>query len=154
MIIFDFECDANHRFEGWFKNKDEFTRQVEDGLLNCPVCDSAQVHKIPSATNIIHSKSREVTVEPGKAALPAVSGQSITEAHNNLDVLQKISDFVEKNYDDVGDNFSEEAKRIHYGETEAHNIRGTASPEEVTELRKEGISALPLPGILDKKKLN
>lgn len=68
-----------------------------------------------------------------------------------MNLLQKI---VHTNFDDVGNHFAEEAKKIHYGEVEERNIRGTATAEEVTELQAEGISAVPFPVPQDKDKLN
>ena len=154
MIIFDLECDEKHNFEGWFKNTEEFNRQLNDGLLTCPVCNSKHIHKIPSATNFIHSKPKKLVVEPAPEKQALSDSQSMAKAHADFAVLKKLTEFVEKNFDDVGEKFTDEAKRIHYGEAESRNIRGTASPEEVIELKEEGITALPLPTVVDKKKLN
>lgn len=52
MIIYDLECDTAHRFEGWFSNSNDYEQQLSSGLLVCPVCNSATVRKIPSASYI------------------------------------------------------------------------------------------------------
>jgi hypothetical protein len=54
------------------------------------------------------------------------------------------------NTEDVGDRFADEARRIHYGETEQRGIRGRATPQEARELADEGIDivALPVPDAL------
>ena len=144
MIIYDLECGARHHFEGWFKNSDEFTEQQTNGMLICPICGSEQVRKIPSA-NITKGHSENV----------------IAESHNDVEkagrhqVLKMFHDYINKNFDDVGHKFAEEAKKMHYGEVEERNIRGTATSDEIKELKEEGVSAVQLPPApYDKDKLN
>ena len=148
MIIYDLLCDGQHRFEGWFKNADEFQQQLQTGLLTCPVCGSEHVQKLPSASHIStgHGQKQE------ESNTPAQQGTAeVTQAQ----LVQLLHDYVNKHYDDVGSRFAEEAKKIHYGEAEARNIRGLATANEVKELKEEGISALQLPPApYDKDKLN
>ena len=149
MIIYDLLCDEQHRFEGWFKNADEFQQQLQTGLVSCPVCGSEHVQKVPSASHI-------GTGHDQKDAEPATPAQQQDTAETNqARVMQLLHDYVNKNYDDVGSRFAEEAKKIHYGETEARNIRGLATASEVKELKEEGITAVALPPApYDKDKLN
>ena len=144
MIVYDLMCDDNHRFEGWFKDAAELERQQKTGLLECPVCGTAQVRKIPSPSRI-NLTSTASSESPELSALKA-------EAQH---IATKIHDYVAKNYEDVGDKFAHEALRIHYGEADQRNIRGTATKQEITTLNDEGIDAFQLPVKADdKNKLN
>ena len=146
MIIYDLECDAKHQFEGWFKNADEFAEQQHSGMLICPLCGSEEVRKIPSASHI----AKGASIKPPRTP----DADDVVEA-SKQQVLQLFHDYINKNYDDVGNRFAEEAKKIHYGEVDKRNIRGTATPEEVKELKEEGVSAIQLPPVpYDKDKLN
>lgn len=143
MIIYDLRCEHEHPFEGWFKNGEEFDEQQAAGLLTCPVCGSSAVRKVPSAS---HISTRGLSRESGEVA--GLAAQS-------RELLSRLHDFVERNYEDVGGAFAEEAKRIHYGETTERPIRGRASTEQVRELHEEGVTAIPLPPKPDDKdKLN
>jgi len=145
MIIYDLECDAKHCFEGWFKNADEFSEQQQNGMLMCPICGSDSVRKLPSATYI--GKASSATVD---------EKQSVAKSElNKHQALQFVHDYINKNFDDVGSQFAEEAKKIHYGESEQRNIRGTATADEIMSLKDEGVQAVQLPPApYDKDKLN
>ena len=150
MIIYDLLCDARHRFEGWFKNADEFQHQLQAGLISCPVCGSEQVQKVPSPSHINTGLARKDEAVSSTPATPDKTTQI-----NEAQALQLLHEYVNKHYDDVGTSFAEEAKKMHYGETEERNIRGLATVNEVKELREEGITALSLPPApYDKDKLN
>jgi hypothetical protein len=142
MIIYDLICEHSHRFEGWFKTATDFTVQEGDGMLSCPVCASRNVTKLPTASRI--SVRRDEPKAPDRI-----------HADVSPTLIEKIQDYVDSHYDNVGSDFPEEARKIHYGETTARNIRGTASLDEVKALNEEGIPALPLPGMpVDKTRLN
>ena len=136
MVIYDLVCDSAHRFEGWFQSPDDYRRQCDTGLLSCPSCGSDAVHMVPAASRVrIHStqddapaKSRELSAELSSVAL-----------------LRRLHDYVEKNFDDVGGQFAEEARRIHRREAGERNIRGVVTPAEAEELSAEGIKTLALP---------
>ena len=132
MIIFDLVCEYDHSFEGWFKNNNEFNSQQASGLLTCPVCDSENVVKVPSATNINFGKQKEKLVKKASAQ------------NQQMALVQQVSKFIEKNFEDVGGQFSETAKKIHYGEEAERNIRGTATEEQTRELLEEGIDVVPV----------
>jgi len=136
MIIFDLTCEFDHSFEGWFKNSDEFTSQQSSGLLTCPVCDSGNVVKVPSATNINFGKQ--------KAKLQSEYDKHLVNQQQQMAIAQQVSSFIEKNFEDVGKQFSETAKKIHYGEENERNIRGTATEEQTKELIDEGIDIVPV----------
>lgn len=148
MVIYDLMCDAEHRFEGWFKSADDYQQQRERGLLSCPMCSSEAVRKIPSASYVQTARSKEPA-----AAKESHTGGVVPTVDPK--VMQKIREFVESHTDDVGQQFAEEARKMHYGETEHRPIRGEASLDEVVELHQEGIDALPVPlSPRDPKKLN
>lgn len=142
MVIYDLSCEHGHRFEGWFKSADDLVEQQQGHLLNCPVCGSSEVVKLPTASRINRRHPKE-----------DLSPDKLSDIEGSL--REKIYKYVDDNYDDVGNQFPEEARKIHYGETEQRNIRGTASQDEVNELHEEGvnITALPLP-LVEKNKLN
>ena len=147
MIIFDLQCVNDHRFEGWFKNIAEFDSQLTSAMLHCPVCGTEQVAKLPSASHLNFGKAN-----PQQAMIPqSEPAQPISDVNV---LLRKIHDHVKHNFEDVGNEFAIEAKRMHYGEIEERNIRGNATRDEVEELHEEGIMAIPLPNFPDKDKLN
>jgi len=142
MIIYDLRCTHEHRFEGWFKAAEDFSQQNENGLLRCPVCGTSEVTKLPTASRINrHSSSQRTSDKP-----PATPEQSF---------LEKIHEYVDANFVDVGARFPEQARRIHYGEVEPVPICGIATTNEVNELHKEGVDIMALPPtLIDKEKLN
>lgn len=148
MVIYDLACDSGHQFEGWFTHCEDYVRQQAEGLLSCPVCGSGKVAKKPtvSRVNTHRSDKTDNQRELGRR----MDGGVGTDAP-----VSAIHDYVDKNYDDVGSDFPEEARRIHYGEAEERNIRGTASASDVGELVEEGVPVTPLPPRpADKDKLN
>lgn len=146
MIVYDLACPAHHRFEGWFDGEDDFARQTEAGLLSCPVCESAEVRRLPSAPRI-NQGAANGPAQPVAAANPAEV--------RAREVLQQLQGFVDRNFENVGTRFAEEARRIHYGETDPKNIRGQATRDEVEALKEEGIEAHPLPFATEpERKLN
>ncbi len=147
MIIFDLQCVNDHRFEGWFKNTSEFESQLANAMIHCPACGSEQIARLPSAS---HLNLGTATSQPDsnvheKSALPV----------QDVNVfLKKLNAHVKLHFEDVGNAFATEAKRMHYGEIEERNIRGKATQAEVEALHEEGILAIPIPELPDKEKLN
>lgn len=140
MIIFELVCDGGHRFEGWFRNSDEFSSQLSGGMIACPVCDSRDVHKLPTGhvSTGGHHRAAEVA--------------EIPDSNSRVrDALERLRHYVEQNFEDVGDQFADEARRIHYGETEPRDIRGEATQVEVEELKEEGIEPVAIPVRIVKK---
>lgn len=147
MIIFDLQCVNAHRFEGWFKNASEYENQLASSMIQCPICGTEQVAKLPTASHLNLSKKEEHSPQSEQLE------KAILSQDANALIL-KLHEHVKQNYEDVGDEFSAEAKRIHYGETEERNIRGNATKDEVAELNDEGIMTLAIPDLPDKDKLN
>ena len=133
MIAFDLQCANGHAFEGWFDDKEAFEDQRKQGLVNCPLCDDGHVFIVPSTFAI----TRATSTSFGNPRLR--SGLAVGDAS------EKIVEFMEQNFDDVGANFAKEALRIHYGVSEPRNIRGVSSPEEEKVLEKEGVPLFKVP---------
>jgi hypothetical protein len=131
MIAFDLQCSNGHTFEGWFDDRDAFDEQKKQGLVSCPICDDKGVIIVLSSFSI------------PKAQLPQ---KQETQRHLAVgDISRKIAEFLEKNFDDVGTEFTKEALKIHYGVSEPRNIRGISSPEEEKLLEKEGVPLMKIP---------
>jgi len=141
MIVYELQCDSDHRFEGWFANSEEFEDQLTSGALVCPVCGATRLRKVPTPT---HLSSGDAQERPGMLSVPRSAAET---------AVKKLVEYVRANYEDVGARFPEEARRIHYGESDPRNIRGVASVKDVGELLEEGIVVAPVPAV-DKEKLN
>ena len=157
MKVLDLQCPASHVFEGWFGSEDDFQGQLARGLVECPVCGDKQVSKKLTAArlNLGAGRAQEAGVVPSGATSGAATGPAAPPAAGPAPAegmpvaLQaawmKAVRHVMANTEDVGERFAQEARRIHYGESEERGIRGQASPEETRELLEEGIGVLPLP---------
>ncbi len=152
MIIYDLVCDAEHEFEGWFKNADDMHRQKQQGLLSCPYCDSQQVSKRVSAAKL----TKKSNSGPAMQQEVALGGDQSADDYKNMQqMLGKVYEYIDKNFIDVGNRFAEEAISIHRGEKDPANLRGTVSTSELQMLSEQGVNAVPLPPRpVDKKKIN
>ena len=149
MIVFNLTCGNEHRFEGWFASAADFDRQQQATLLNCPMCGSTEVSKGLHAPYVnVGSLPQRSQREP-EAQTRDMPRQYV---YINDDVAKLVEHLI-ANTEDVGNEFPEEARKIHYQESPERKIRGQASTEEVQELREEGIEvvAVPVPRyLLDK----
>jgi len=130
MILYTLKCAADHGFDSWFRNADEFERLATAGLLSCPVCGSAQVSKALMAP--------AVTKRADAAPLS-------TPADEREAALARLRAEVEANSDYVGMSFATEARKMHAGEAPARAIHGEARPDEARALIDEGVPVMPLP---------
>jgi hypothetical protein len=141
MKIFDLLCVAGHRFEGWFASAEDYSNQRTKGLVNCPSCGAREVERVPSATRFNSGASEPAQPTPGAAAAPA--------GHDALALAQRLYsrmlDELLTKSEDVGEQFPEEARRIHYKDAPARSIRGRATQEEHDSLLEEGIPVARLP---------
>tara|TARA_Y100001935_G_scaffold221717_1_gene196090 strand:+ start:10 stop:423 length:414 start_codon:yes stop_codon:yes gene_type:complete len=130
MIVFNLNCfDCSFAFEGWFENTKDYNKQIKQGLVCCPSCNSVQIKKGLMAPNLAKKSNTKLSKRNKSIA-------------SNVKKLKKI---IEKEFDYVGDKFTEEAKKIKYGETKERAIYGEASIDQTKELLDEGIDVLPLP---------
>ncbi len=137
MIRYSLVCDNAHDFEGWFSGSADFDRQVDAGLLTCPVCNSAAISKSLMAPSVSTARKKE-------------EKQAVAMDIAQKRVMAKIREAVaaiKANAEDVGEKFPEEARKIHYGEADARGIIGQASFADVRELIEEGIEVAPLPAL-------
>jgi hypothetical protein len=141
MKIFDLLCAAGHRFEGWFASAEDYSSQRAKGQVNCPSCGEREVERVPSATRFNTGAPEPTQPTPGAAPAPA--------GHDALALAQKLYsrmlDELLTKSEDVGGQFPEEARRIHYKEAPARSIRGQATREEHDSLLEEGIPVARLP---------
>jgi hypothetical protein len=158
MIKYQLVCDQNHEFEGWFQASAAFDAQAESGLLRCPLCDSDQVKRALMTPNLASPKRRKA-IEPPLADLapkpanptlaqqlaPPTESEQVQVFGAALAKLRQLQQKITKDCRDVGDNFAEEARKIHYGEAEADGIYGQTTHEEREALEDEGIDVLDMP---------
>ncbi|MFC5355854.1 DUF1178 family protein [Azospirillum himalayense] len=163
MILFVLKCTADHRFEAWFRNGDAYETQAAAKAIACPVCGDTHITKAPMAPRIAkNGRSRDEAPRDGgapeavpagasggapvPAAPPAPATPSVPAelrerfATEVMRQLTEIRRTVETNCDYVGDRFAEEARRIHYGETDPRGIYGEATDKEAEELKEEGVT--------------
>jgi hypothetical protein len=127
MIAFDLFCSKGHKFECWFKDSTSFEEQKSAGIITCPVCDDRQIEKAFSP----------FAIKKG--------GESVKREVDPHQALQLVHDYLNKHFEDVGADFYKEALKIHSGETEKRNIKGTATTEEEVILKEEGVQFFKVP---------
>ena len=160
MIKYQLICDKSHEFEGWFGDSAAFESQQESGFLTCPVCGSADVRRALMAPNLASPKTRKTELaeqqpsaqpEPqpqpqapqqASAALPPAAARKMQELMSEMRALQTR---IREECRDVGNDFAEEARKIHYGEVEPEGIYGQATAEEREALDEEGIEIMDMP---------
>ena len=139
MKVLDLQCGNGHTFEGWFASLDAYADQCARALVQCPACGDAHITKKLSAPRLNLGAVRKE--EPAEAqSVIATAGVP----KNTTATWMEMARQVLANTDDVGSQFAQEARRIHYGEADARGIRGTSSPDEALELLDEGIAVMPL----------
>lgn len=136
MIKYRLNCnDCNMSFDSWFASSKEFERLKKKKLLNCHNCNSSKVEKTIMSPRLIKKSNEKKNLKFKKI------NKKIMEYQN----------FIKKNFDYVGNNFAHEARSIHYSEKKKDKgIYGTASNNEIKELKEEGIDAEIMPWFKDK----
>ncbi len=132
MIIYDLKCEQGHTFEGWFQDQQAWNLQKSQKLVSCPVCNSSNVEIVPSSITIMGKDSRAASKLQEKEISP-------------IKALQVLHQYIDKNFEDVGDKFAEVALKIHCGEEEKRNIKGTTTPQEENSLKEEGVQFIKIP---------
>jgi hypothetical protein len=165
MKVLNLCCALDHHFEGWFGSEADYLSQHERGLIACPLCADTAIKRLPTAPHVHTSNSRvstereSVSRELVPALVTADPQAKPDESHGNalvptretsVQLTQQAAwmravQHVMANTDDVGKRFAEEARRIHYGESEERAIRGQATMAEAKALVEEGIAVVPLP---------
>jgi hypothetical protein len=151
MIRYALSCKSGHSFEGWFGSSADYERQRRRNLVECPSCGSREVSKelmAPAVSTARKREERQAQKEPVPATVAAALPAPFeAEKREMLRQLRDLRDKVLADSENVGPRFSEEARKIHYGEAEQRGIHGQASLEEAAELLEEGISVLPIPDL-------
>ena len=139
MIKYKLICkDCNTIFDSWFASSKEYEKLKKKNFLTCHSCDSLKVEKTLMAPQLINSKSKS------EIKLDNIKYQKIKKTIKNY---QK---FIKDNFKYVGDNFAYEARSIHYSGKKSKSIYGSASKQDLKELKEEGIEAQMIPWIEDK----
>jgi hypothetical protein len=154
MILYALACDRKHTFESWFQNSATYDKQRKRGLVNCPVCGSANVEKAIMAPRLGRSDAPDVaepvdTPTPAKTPVKTPVAMMSPQEREFRQKLKELRDHVTRNADYVGQKFPEEARKMHYGEIEHRSIYGEASPQDAKALHEEGIEFHPLPILPD-----
>jgi hypothetical protein len=162
MIHYQLCCESGHEFDGWFKDSNNFDRQVKRGLVNCPVCGSDEIRRALMAPGIRKKGGGAAPVIEADPALRAAGGPAAgasparPPAPGNQSAggvmpdqvraaLLKLRAEVEKNCDYVGPEFANEARRIHNGEAPPRGIYGESTEAEVEALEDDGIGVAQIP---------
>jgi hypothetical protein len=132
VIIYDLKCEKGHKFEGWFKDRSAFENQKSKRLITCPVCGNSDVEMIPSTLSIMARDTKAINKEN-------VEELSMPRA------IKLFHEYLNKNFDDVGKNFADIALKMHHGEEEKRNIKGTTTESEEDILREEGVHFFKIP---------
>ena len=152
MKVYNLVCHLDHHFEGLFASEADAREQQENGLLTCPMCDSHEVSRLPSAPRIAKHSNREISkiaapeegVSVGNSMVLTGQEQANLQAKVQATVMKAMRELINKT-EDVGSDFAEEARKIHYREAPERSIRGHATADETAELREEGIEVVALP---------
>ena len=150
MIHYELQCRAEHRFDGWFKDSASFSKQAARGLLECPICGDQKVVQA-LMTPSVPKKGRAmvpVTMEPAPPEAPAPAPVTMAGPKMPAQVramLMRLRQEVERNCDYVGEEFADEARRIHNGESDRRGIYGEATADDAEALAEEGIEVQQIP---------
>lgn len=166
MIRYALACRQGHSFESWFQNSDAFDEQAKRGLIHCPACGSSEVDKALMAPNLSGTRKAASSrmpaadeaprpPEPASAsssgAMPAAAPVAMMSPQERelRTKLRELRDYLTRTAEHVGSRFPEEARKMHYGESDSRSIYGEASPDEARALIDEGIEFHPLPPLPD-----
>jgi hypothetical protein len=167
MKVYNLACPLDHRFEGWFASEGDCLAQQDKGMLACPICDSTDITRMPSAPHIAKSSSSKeaptsteltianTTVVDHSGVNGTLSGDVMAltgNDHSHLEAqvqaafLKGMRELMGRS-EDVGSSFADEARKIHYKESPERSIRGQTTLDEAEALREEGIEVMAMPMI-------
>jgi hypothetical protein len=165
MILYRLRCRKGHEFESWFKDSKAYERQEKRSLIGCPSCGDSRIERAIMAPRIGKGGARDeapaapppttegpaatpqVPVPGPQMAAPAMAALARKMPKELREALIKVREAVERNCEHVGDKFAEEARKIHYGESDKRGIYGETSDEEAEALNEEGIEFGRLPRV-------
>ena len=139
MIKYNLKCKHKHEFESWFLDSKEFEKLKSKKMIECIFCRTKSVEKSIMAPSVLNQEQKQK------------NQKSIKYIKKIQKDLLKARNFVEKNFEYVGNNFPREVRNVYYDERKNKNIYGKATPEETQELEEEGIEITAIPWIDNKK---
>ena len=137
MIKYLLKCNKMHEFESWFSDSKEYEKLKKKNLIECIYCNSKHVEKSIMSPNVVASNMEK-----------AINNKEFADFKKNL---TKIKKYIEKNFEFVGDKFSQEVREIYYDNKKKKNIYGTATVKEKIELEEEGIELATIPWVDSKE---
>ncbi len=154
MILYNLKCPQNHNFEAWFKDSGAYEEQAKRKDIECPVCSDTTIEKAIMAPRLsTTTRKKGLEYESQKTKEPSqIPANNIRDnrkasqiAQEFLETAHKIQKHIEENCENVGENFADEARAIHYGEAEERGIYGEATQSEVKGLVEEDIPISRIP---------
>ena len=139
MIKYNLKCKHKHEFESWFLDSKEFEKLKSKKMIECIFCKTKSIEKSIMAPSILSQEEKQRNQK---------STKYIKKVQKDL---LKMQNFVEKNFEYVGNNFPREVRNVYYDKRKNKNIYGKATPEETQELEEEGIKLTAIPWIDNKK---
>ena len=151
MITFSLQCENNHQFEGWFRSSDDYEDQVKKGLISCPTCNNKKIAKALMAPSVRSSKKldKKIVNQNSTDNLIVSDKKVVAGDYDIRQALRSLRSYVEKNCENVGENFASEARLISNGEAKNRNIYGKVNSKEAENLKDEGIEVTSIPWIKD-----
>lgn len=158
MIRYTLRCTKDHEFEAWFRSIADYDKQAGGKRVTCPICGDVRVEKALMTPSIGHAGKDKGATPPAPAApeaqAAAPAGEKVQLAADPrqqalIQAMRELRKKITENSDYVGDKFAEEARKIHYRETEPRGIYGEATREEAEKLAEEGVEFAPLPPVPD-----
>jgi len=132
MICYDLKCEKNHIFNSWFNCVDAYDKLEKSNLLSCAVCGSSNVHRAIMAPQVSRSNTKESS---------PLSGE-VSSAEQKM---SKIRSKLEAEVENVGENFANEARAMHDGDSPMRSIYGEAKIKDAQALIEDGIPVIPMP---------
>jgi len=139
MIKYNLKCKHKHEFESWFLDSKEFEKLKSKKMIECIFCKTKSIEKSIMAPSVLSQEQKQK------------NQKSIKYIKKIQKDLLKMQNFIEKNFEYVGNNFPREVRNVYYDKRKNKNIYGKATPEETQELEEEGIELTAIPWIDNKK---
>lgn len=139
MICFQLKCYNGHVFDSWFRDSQSYDQQQQMNLVVCPTCGICDVSKAITAPNIIKDRADQ---KQEKKSEPLIDADLQMK-----ELVRNVDRYVATNFENVGDKFAAEARKIHEGEIKGHGIYGKASPQDAQDLIDDGIDIFVMPSI-------
>ena len=136
MIKYNLKCNNNHEFESWFSDSDEFNKLNKKKLLECIYCSSNKIQKSIMAPMLAGTKEKVNSID--------IFDKQFLRQKNSLVKLRK---HIEKNFEFVGDKFSEKIREVYYDKKTKKSIYGTTTLEQRKDLADEGIDLISIPWV-------